>query len=606
MVRMRRDDGRHRTTAYRRAAAVFLAVCMMLQTTGCGDSGADGAQTEQPGESVDSGTTGTGGTGAQAEPQDGQTDGNENSVVVDEKAEQTASVDVTDTIPLNIIEDNYRTYYEVFVYSFCDSDGDGIGDLQGLISKLDYINDGDDTTDTDLGCNGIWLMPIGPSPTYHKYDVMDYYDIDSDYGTMEDFKELLAECDKRGIKVIMDLVLNHSSSQNPWFTEACAYLKELGDGEPDTAVCPSFDYYHFSKEQGAGCYAVEGTDWYYEAQFWSEMPDLNLDSEALRVQIEEITGFWLDMGIGGFRLDAVKEFYTGNPQANIAFLDWFTTMVKEQKEDAYLVGEAWLDINDYAQYYGSGIDSLFNFAFADKDGIISKVVNGSPASRYGTVSASLQETFGQYNENYIDAPFYTNHDMGRSAGYYAGENSEKQTKLAGAMNLFMSGSAFLYYGEELGMKGAGKDENKRAPMYWSKDTEKAGMCDGPADMDDFQMKFDSLEEQEQSPDSIYQYYKKAIKIRNQNPEIARGEVEYLESVSGDSFCVLKKTWEGSEVLLIFHTGAETEELDMNGITVNGAEISEKNIRGALESGEEKIVLSSGTIIMPGYSVLVLK
>ncbi len=606
MVRMKRNDGRHRTTAYRRAAAVFLAVCMMLQTTGCGESGVDGAQTGQTGESVDSGTAGTDGTGAQAEPQDGQTGGNGNGEEVDGTAEQMEVVDVTDTIPLNIIEDNYRTYYEVFVYSFCDSDGDGIGDLQGLISKLDYINDGDDTTDTDLGCNGIWLMPIGPSPTYHKYDVMDYYDIDSDYGTMEDFKELLAECDKRGIKVIMDLVLNHSSSQNPWFTEACAYLKELGDGEPDTAVCPSFDYYHFSREQGAGCYAVEGTDWYYEAQFWSEMPDLNLDSEALRAQIEEITGFWLDMGIGGFRLDAVKEFYTGNPQANIAFLDWFTTMVKEQKEDAYLVGEAWLDINDYAQYYGSGIDSLFNFAFADKDGIISKVVNGSPASRYGTVSASLQETFGQYNENYIDAPFYTNHDMGRSAGYYAGENSEKQTKLAGAMNLFMSGSAFLYYGEELGMKGAGKDENKRAPMYWSNDAEKAGMCDGPAEMDDFQMKFDSLEEQEQSPDSIYQYYKKVIKIRNQNPEIARGEVEYLESVSGDSFCVLKKTWEGSEVLLVFHTGAETAEHDMSGIMVNGAEISEGNIRGALESGEERIVLSNGTITMPGYSVLVLK
>ncbi len=606
MVRMKRNDGRHRTTAYRRAAAVFLAVCMMLQTTGCGESGVDGAQTGQTGESVDSGTAGTDGTGAQAEPQDGETGRNGNGEEVDGTAEQMEVVDVTDTIPLNIIEDNYRTYYEVFVYSFCDSDGDGIGDLQGLISKLDYINDGDDTTDTDLGCNGIWLMPIGPSPTYHKYDVMDYYDIDSDYGTMEDFKELLAECDKRGIKVIMDLVLNHSSSQNPWFTEACAYLKELGDGEPDTAVCPSFDYYHFSREQGAGCYAVEGTDWYYEAQFWSEMPDLNLDSEALRAQIEEITGFWLDMGIGGFRLDAVKEFYTGNPQANIAFLDWFTTMVKEQKEDAYLVGEAWLDINDYAQYYGSGIDSLFNFAFADKDGIISKVVNGSPASRYGTVSASLQETFGQYNENYIDAPFYTNHDMGRSAGYYAGENSEKQTKLAGAMNLFMSGSAFLYYGEELGMKGAGKDENKRAPMYWSTDAEKAGMCDGPADMDDFQMKFGSLEEQEQSPDSIYQYYKKVIKIRNQNPEIARGEVEYLESVSGDSFCVLKKTWEGSEVLLVFHTGAETAELDMSGIMVNSAEISEGNIRGALESGEERIVLSNGTITMPGYSVLVLK
>lgn len=610
MVGRKWNDGKGKRTAYRRGMTVLLAVCMMFQMTGCGGSRADGAQDEQ---GIDSGATGTGGTGAQTELQAVQTGGDGNNADIEgtsDGQEKDAAgneiTDVTDTIPLNIIEDNYRTYYEVFVYSFWDSDGDGIGDLQGLISKLDYINDGDDTTDMDLGCNGIWLMPVNPSPTYHKYDVMDYYGIDPDYGTIEDFEELLAECDERGIKVIMDLVLNHSSSQNPWFTEACDYLKELGNGEPDAEECPFFDYYHFSKEPGAGCYAVEGTDWYYEAQFWSEMPDLNLDSEALRTQIEEITGFWLDMGVGGFRLDAVKEFYTGNPQANIAFLNWFTTMVKEQKEDAYLVGEAWLDMTDYAQYYESGIDSLFNFAFADKDGIISKVVNGSPASRYGTVSASLQETFGQYNENYIDAPFYTNHDMGRSAGYYAGEDSEKQTKLAGAMNLFMSGSAFLYYGEELGMKGAGKDENKRAPMYWSKDAEKEGMCDGPADMDDFQMKFDSLEEQEQSTDSIYQYYKKAIRIRNQNPEIARGKVEYLENISGDSFCALKKTWEGSEVLLIFHTGSITEELDLSGITVNGAEISWKNIRSVLESGEEKIVLSNGTITMPGYSVIVLK
>lgn len=567
----------------RRMIAAFLAGCMLFSMAGCGGSGTEqntaGAQEEQSG------------IGA---------------VPAGDEAAGTQAEDVTASIPLQVIDDNYRTYYEVFVYSFYDSDGDGIGDLQGLIAQLDYINDGDDMTDTDLGCNGIWLMPVNPSPTYHKYDVTDYYDIDAAYGTLEDFKELLAECEKRGIKVIMDLVLNHSSSQNPWFQEACAYLRELGDGEPDAAACPTFEYYHFSKEQGAGCYAVEGTDWYYEAQFWSEMPDLNLDSEALRSEIEKITEFWLDMGVGGFRLDAVKEFYTGNPQKNIEFLGWFADVVKTQKTDAYLVGEAWLEVSDYAKYYESGIDSLFNFAFADKDGIISKVVNGSPASRYGTESASLQEIFGQYNENYIDAPFYTNHDMGRSAGYYAGENSEKQTKLAGAMNLFMSGSAFLYYGEELGMKGSGKDENKRAPMYWSKNPDKEGMCDGPADMDDFQMKFDSLEEQEQEADSIYHYYKKVIKIRNQNPEIARGEVEYLESVSGDSFCVLRKTWEGSEVVLVFHTGEETETLDLHGIMVNGEEISEKNICGTLETGDERIAAADGTVTMPGCSVLVLK
>lgn len=580
----------------RRMIAALLAGSMLISLAGCGGKGGnDGADMseEQSGNPVAEGNAAE----TQTEQGDGSPDGN---ALSDETA------DITDSIPLHVIDDKYRTYYEVFVYSFYDSDGDGIGDLQGLISRLDYINDGDDTTDTDLGCNGIWLMPVNPSPTYHKYDVMDYYDIDAAYGTLEDFKELLAECEKRGIRVIMDLVLNHSSSQNPWFQEACAYLKELGEGEPDLEACPSLAYYHFSKEQGAGCYAVEGTDWYYEAQFWSEMPDLNLDSEALRAEIARITEFWLDMGVGGFRLDAVKEFYTGNPQANIEFLNWFTETVKAQKEDAYLVGEAWLEVSDYAKYYESGIDSLFNFAFADKDGIISKTVNGSLLSRYGAESAAIQETFGQYNENYIDAPFYTNHDMGRSAGYYAGENSEKQTKLAGAMNLFMSGSAFLYYGEELGMKGSGKDENKRAPMYWSKDPEKEGMCDGPADMDDFQMKFDSLEEQEQDEDSIYQYYKKVIKIRNQNPEIARGEVEYLENVSGDSFCVLRKTWEGSEVMLVFHTGEGTEELDLSGVTINGEEISADRICGTLESGEEKIAVHDGTVTMPDYSVLVMK
>ena len=514
---------------------------------------------------------------------------------------------------LQIIDDNYRTYYEVFVYSFCDSDGDGVGDLQGLISRLDYINDGDDATDTDLGCNGIWLMPVNPSPTYHKYDVADYYGIDEAYGTLDDFETLLAECDRRGIKVIMDLVLNHSSSQNPWFQEACDYLKGLNGGEPSSADCPYFDYYHFSKEQGGGYYSVEGTDWYYEAQFWSEMPDFNLDCEALREEIAEVTKYWLDMGVGGFRLDAVKEYYSGAPQSNIDFLKWLTDTVKSQKGDTYLVAEAWLDMADYATYYESGIDSVFDFAFADKDGIISKVLHGSSAAKYGAAVTSLDETFGTYNENYIDAPFYTNHDMGRSAGYYAGDNSAAQTKMAGAMNLFMGGSAFLYYGEELGMKGSGRDENKRAPMYWSMNPDAEGMCDGPADMEDVKMKFESLEEQEKDGDSVYQYYKKVIKIRNQNPEIARGKAEYilvgdfLAEDTKESVCAIKKTYGDSELLLVFVTGAETEELDLTGITLNGKSIgADTEIRGALVTGEEKISFENGKAVMPGFSVLALK
>lgn len=515
--------------------------------------------------------------------------------------------DITDTIPLHVIDDNYRTYYEVFVYSFYDSDGDGIGDLQGLISKLDYINDGDDTTDTDLGCNGIWLMPVHPSPTYHKYDVTDYYDIDPVYGTLDDFKEFLAACDERGIKVIMDLVLNHSSSRHPWFQEACAYLKDLGDGEPNVEECPYFDYYHFSRDEQSGCYKVAGTDWYYEGQFWSEMPDLNLDCEALRDEIAKITEYWLDMGVGGFRLDAVKEYYTDGQQENIDFLAWLTDTVKGQKDGAYLVGEAWLNINEYSKYYASGMDSLFNFAFAGAEGVIAKVMNGTSAQKYGTSCESLQETFGQYNENYIDAPFYTNHDMARSAGYYVGENSLNRVKMAGAMNLFMGGSAFIYYGEELGMKGSGKDENKRAPMYWSKDSETEGMCDGPADMDSFEMKYDSLEEQQPDGDSIYNYYKKAIKVRNQNPEIARGTAEYLEQVSEDKVCVLRKVYDGSELLLVFNTGAENETVDLGGITLNGKAVGDSTeVRATLTTGDEAITTEGSVAVMPGFSVLVLR
>ena len=555
----------------RRYAAFLLAVGMMI-TTSCGKTQSvpdDGAGASQGGDAV--------------------------------------MADITDTIPLNIIDDNYRTYYEVFVYSFCDSDGDGIGDLQGLMSRLDYINDGDDTTDTDLGCNGIWLMPINPSPTYHKYDVTDYYEIDPAYGTLEDFREFLAACDERGIKVIMDLVLNHSSSEHPWFKEACAYLRELKNGEPNVSECPYFDYYHFAKEPASGYSQVDGTDWYYEAQFWSGMPDLNLDCEALREEIAQITQYWFDMGVGGFRLDAVKEYYTDSIQDNIEFLSWLTDTVKSRREDAYLVGEAWLNISAYSQYYASGIDSLFDFNFAGAEGVIAKVMNGASAERYGTAVAELDQTFGQYNENYIDAPFYTNHDMARSVGYYVGENSESRVKMAGAMNLFMSGSAFLYYGEELGMKGSGKDENKRAPMYWSKDSAAPGMCDGPADMDQFEMKYDSLEEQEQDASSIYSYYKKAIKIRNQNPEIARGTTEYLDNVSNDQICVLKKTYDGSELLMLFAVGAEVQRVDLSGVTVNGHPVDDTaSVRAALLTGEEQITVEDGVAVMPAYSVLVLK
>lgn len=510
--------------------------------------------------------------------------------------------------PANIPDDKYRTYYEVFIYSFFDSDGDGIGDLNGLREKLDYLNDGDDTTDTDLGINGIWLMPIMPSPTYHKYDSTDYMSIDPQYGTLEDFQTLISDCHERGIRVIIDLALNHTSSEHPWFLEATEYLASLPvDAQPDASECPYVDYYNFTQESGSGFSPVSGTqNWYYESRFWSEMPDLNLEQEGVRAEFEAIADFWLDLGVDGFRLDAVKEYVTGSESTNVEILTWFNEYIKEKNPEAYIVCECWMAKEYYAAYYASGVDSMFNFDFADKSGVIANVSRGtSPASAYGSALVNNAELYASYKEDYIDAPFYTNHDMGRSAGYYAGDLSEAQTKLGHALNLLMSGNAFLYYGEELGMKGSGDDENKRAPMYWSTNADSDGMCDGPEGMDNIKMKFGSLEEQANDVSSIYNYVKDVIRLRNQNPAIARGQVTYHEAYSGEQLCVISKEYEGTELLIVFNTSAESATADLSGLSVGNAAVSELIVLGELLTGEKAVSIQGNTVTMPSYSVLVL-
>ena len=506
---------------------------------------------------------------------------------------------------LNVIDDKYRNFYEIFVYSYCDSDGDGIGDIQGLISKLDYLNDGDDSTDTDLGVNGIWLMPICKATSYHKYDVEDYMSIDPQYGTLDDFKQLVDECHARGIKIITDMVINHSSSQNKWFLEACEYLEGLDGKEPSAEECRYFAYYNFVQNADGGkYYPVGDSGWYYEAQFWSGMPDINLESEIFREDFAEVTQFWFDMGVDGFRLDAVGEYYTGETTRSVEALTWFVDMVRSQKEDAYLVGEAWNVMDIYEQFYASGIDSMFNFDYSQQSGVIANAVKKTDAvdaSVFGRKVEKIEERFSAFNPDYIDAPFYTNHDTGRSAGYYAGEFSPAQTKIAGAMNMFMTGASFIYYGEELGMKGAGIDENKRAPMQWSSNPDAEGMCDGPEAMEDITMKYGSLEEQQEDPLSIYNYYKQAIRLKNMYPEIARGSVDFIEEISTEDICAFNKKWEEENIWIIYNISQNENVVDVSSLSD-----SKIKICGSLLTQEGELVLEDDTITMSPYSVVLLK
>ncbi len=500
---------------------------------------------------------------------------------------------------VNIIDDNYRTWYEIFVYSFCDSDGDGIGDLKGVISKLDYIE--------ELGFNGIWLMPIMPSTTYHKYDVKDYEAIDPEYGTMEDFDTLVEECNKRGIKLILDLVLNHTSSKHPWFVAAYDYLKGLGpDEEPSVEECPYYEYYNFVKGNPSSdtWYRVGTTDYYYEGGFWSEMPDVNFGSEALRREFESIIDFWMAKGVGGFRLDAVKEFYSGYATKNIEVLSWVNNYVKSVNPSAYMVGEAWEGLGVYAQYYASGIDSFFNFDFGDSNGRIVKTLTytgeSNNAQAYAKALVKVQDTIREYREDAIDAPFLVNHDMGRAAGCL--RYDERKIKMSAAMNVLMSGSAFVYYGEEIGMTGSGKDENKRAPMFWTTDSRVGGMTKGPADMEPQENRFASANDQMENKDSIYNFYKDTILLRNQNPEIARGTVARLEAVTDGDIAAISKEYNGQKIYLLYNLS----ETDEKKVELSKSEYGYKEIAGYLSVDGGEVKLSGDTITMPAYSVVVLK
>lgn len=489
-------------------------------------------------------------------------------------------------------DDNYRTWYEVFVYSFCDSNGDGIGDLQGLISKLDYLQ--------DLGITGLWLMPVHPSTTYHKYNVSDYCAIDPDYGTMEDMQQLLEECQKRDIHVILDLVVNHTGYDHPWFQQAAEYLKSLPQGaEPDVTVCPYVDYYYFTREPGSGDRILNGTDWYYEGQFSADMPDLNLQNQAVRDEIADIMAFWLDKGVAGFRIDAAKEFDTGNVQANVEILSWMQQTATSLKEDAYLVAEVWDSFHTVTQYYASGITSIFNYPFGNSDGKIISVIRGSGnasvVSTYATALEKADAAYSGQNPDYIDAPFLSNHDVGRIAGFCSG--NEEKTKLAGAMNILMSGSCFIYYGEEIGMVGSGNDPSKRAPMVWSNESD--DMTSPPPEcVLPESYPFGSLADQVSDDSSIYNYYRQAIAIRNALPVISHGRTTAETALNVGCVSAQRKTWNDETCLIIMNVDENSAQVDLT-------DYAQWHLAASLSADGQPITLEDAALTLPPYGVAVL-
>ena len=450
---------------------------------------------------------------------------------------------------ITMVDDNNRNYYEIFVGSFYDSDSDGLGDINGVTTKLDYIK--------DLGFNGIWLMPITTGASYHKYDVVDYMNVDSNFGTLDDFKNLLAKAHEKGIDIIIDLVVNHTSSRHPWFTEACSFIQRYG--EPGGTYGK---YYNFKQEASTGYSKVTGTSFYYECRFDGGMPDLNLDSEKVRDEIKNIMKFWLDLGCDGFRLDAVTSYYTGDINKNIEFLSWLNTEAKTIKKDAYIVGEAWVNNdNEIRQYYNSNIDSFFQFTLSSGEGGVAKVVSDSNTQRGKTFNSLMKQIDNTYNIGIL-APFLSNHDMNRIVNFVGSSNFAKVKFVQGVLSLF-KGNPFVYYGEEIGMVSQASDPNRRLPIRWSS-TDKTGTVTtlptgGSISSNTY--KFGSVEDNLKDPDSILNYYKYSNYIRNANPEISRSNAKFFESYTTENvnISVFQKTWNGKTITIVVNFNEENSQ-----------------------------------------------
>ena len=416
------------------------------------------------------------------------------------------------------------TCYEVFVRSFYDSNGDGIGDLRGLTQKLDYINDGDATTERDLGARCVWLMPIVESPSYHGYDASDYYRVDPEYGTNADFKAFAAAAHARGIAVLVDMVLNHASSDHPWFREAL--------GGP-AASHRAWFFWSTAKPSEKGPWGQDvwhrspTRDEYYYGVFWQGMPDLNYDTPAVREEAKKIATFWLtEMGADGFRLDAVPYLVEeGSSQIGTAgthaFLREYGSHVRAVAPDAFTVGEVWDGIDKMLPYYPDQLESYFAFDLADS--LVSAARHGSAAWLLARVQRYQREV-----PNGRWSTFLRNHDQTRTLTALGGRSVARspeavaRAKLGVTMLLTLPGMPFIYYGEEIGMTGDKPDERLRTPMQWDASAN-AGFTRGtPWESLQPDHATTNVAAQENDRASLLALHRALIRLRANNPALASG------------------------------------------------------------------------------------
>ena len=428
---------------------------------------------------------------------------------------------------------NNTVFYEIFVRSFYDADGDGKGDFKGLTAKLDYLK--------DLGISGIWLMPINPSPSYHGYDVTDYYGVNPDYGTMDDFKNFLAEAHKRGIKVIIDFVLNHTSDQHPWFQASrdptSKYRNWFIWSDTDPGYLGPWSEVVWHENSGGG---------YYYGIFTAQMPDLNYKNPDVTNEMEKVAQFWLkDIGLDGFRLDAAQHLIEdAKTQANTqATHDWFKqfrTFYKSVNPQTMTVGEVAAASFSIAEYVNKGDQLDLAFDFDQAQNWVSGVTLGDANKLMDTTNFE----HSIFPKEQV-ATFLTNHDQNRVMSLL-GDDVNK-AKAAATILLTAPGVPFIYYGEEIGMDGQKPDEQIRTPMQWTADKSGGFTTGTPWEFPQADFKTKNVAAESKDPASLLSHYKQLIQIRSQHAALQVGDLVKVDTGSSSVYAIIRSN--GSDIIL---------------------------------------------------------
>ena len=490
------------------------------------------------------------------------------------------------------VEGNAGVFYQIFVGSFSDSDGDGTGDIRGIINRFDYLNDGNDNSGVSLGVEGIWLTPIFDSPSYHKYDVNDYYTVDPDFGTEEDLKELIDLCHQRNVKLIIDLPINHTSRNNLW------YIRFLNAHKDKDTENEYYDFYSYSDSPlGSRKFAsITGTSEYYECNFSGDMPELNFDNDSVRQAVVDVAKYYLDMGVDGFRFDAAKYIYLGEEAKNAAFWQWYMDELHSIKSDIYTVAEVWDSDSITYPYFTS--TNCFNFSMSQTSGMIAQTAKAGDVNVFTSYVNRYLTAIKAKNPDAMMISFISNHDMDRSAGYLT--LASGQAKVAANLSILLPGSTFIYYGEEIGMKGSrgseATDANRRLAMLWGdEDT----VSDPIGANYTVEQSNGTVADQKPDGNSLYNHYKKLIAVRKANPEIAYGT--YTPLVITDSkLGGFISTYNDSTVAVIHNTSQSSVEIDLS--TVSDVLLTE--LEAYVGVGTAKL---EGTVLtIDGQTSVVLK